>query len=64
VPRDTRLAIRHGTGFVFVNGVTNDIEASVSRGDILLMLPDARSYSIDARSKLIKAVPPEAEAPK
>jgi|SRR5579872_974213 len=54
VPRDTRLAIRHRTGFVFVSGVTNDIEARVGRGDIVLMLPDSGSYSIDAKTKLGK----------
>ena len=52
VPRDSRLAIHHGTGFVFVSGVTSDIEASAGRGDILLMLPDSGSYSIDAKTKL------------
>jgi hypothetical protein len=54
VPRDTRLAIHHHTGYVFVSGVTSDIEASVSRGDIMLMLPDSGSYSIDAKTKLGK----------
>lgn len=52
VPRDSRLAIHHGTGFVLINGVTSDIEVSVGRGDILLMLPDSGSYSIDAKTKL------------
>jgi hypothetical protein len=50
VPRDTRLAIHHGTGYVSVNGVTGDIDASVGRGDILLWLPPG-SYSLDARTK-------------
>ena len=52
VPRDTRLAIHHHTGYVFVGGVTGDIEASASRGDIVLMLPDSGSYTIDAKTKL------------
>jgi hypothetical protein len=52
VPRDTRLAIHNRGGYVFVNGVTNDIEASASRGDIVLMLPDSGTYSIDAKTKL------------
>jgi hypothetical protein len=52
VPRDSRLAIHHGTGSVFVSGVTSDIEASAGRGDIMLMLPDSGSYSIDAKTRL------------
>ena len=51
VPRDTRLSIHHHTGYVLVSGVTSDIEASADRGDIVLMLPDSGSYSIDARTK-------------
>jgi hypothetical protein len=50
VPRDSRLVIHHGTGFVSVSGVAGDIEASAGRGDILLWLPPG-SYSIDAKSK-------------
>jgi hypothetical protein len=50
VPRDSRLAIRHGSGFVQVRGVTGDIQASASRGDILLWLP-LGSYSIDAKTR-------------
>src|SRR5450631_4389398 len=38
VPRDSRLAIHHGTGSVSVTDVTGDIEASVGRGDIILWL--------------------------
>jgi len=51
VPRDSRLAIHHGTGMVTVNGVTGDIEASAGRGDIMLWLRPG-SYSIDAKTKL------------
>ena len=50
VPRDSRLAIHHGTGYVSVNDVAGDIDASVGRGDILLWLPPA-SYALDARTK-------------
>jgi hypothetical protein len=50
VPRDSRLAIHHGTGSVSVSGVAGDIDASVGRGDLLLWLPPA-SYSLDARTK-------------
>jgi hypothetical protein len=52
VPRDSHLAIRHRVGYVFVNGVTGDIEATATRGDIMLMLRDSGTYSIDAKTKL------------
>ena len=38
VPRDSRLAIHHGTGLVTVEDVTGDIDASAGRGDIMLWL--------------------------
>jgi hypothetical protein len=50
VPRDSRLAIEHGSGLVQVRWVTGDIQASAKRGDILLWLPPG-SYSIDAKTK-------------
>ena len=50
VPRDSRVAIHHGTGSVSVSGVTGDIDASVGRGDILRWLPPG-PYSLDARTK-------------
>jgi hypothetical protein len=50
VPRDSRLAIHHGTGSLSVSGVTGDIDARAGRGDILLWLPPG-SYSLDARTK-------------
>ena len=50
VPRDSRLAIHHGTGSVSVGGLTGDIDASVGRGDLLLWLPPGL-YSLDARTK-------------
>jgi hypothetical protein len=51
VPRNSGLAIHHGTGSVSVHGVTGDIEAIAGRGDIMLLLPPG-SYSIDAKTKL------------
>jgi hypothetical protein len=51
VPRNSGLAIHHGTGSVSVRGVTGDIEAIAGRGDIMLWLPPG-SYSIDAKTKL------------
>ena len=50
VPRDSRLAIHHGTGSVSVNDIAGDIDTRVGRGDILLWLPPG-SYSLDARTK-------------
>jgi hypothetical protein len=51
-PRDSRLVIQHGAGYVLVSNMTGDVEATSHSGDILLMLPDSGTYSIDARSKL------------
>jgi hypothetical protein len=50
-PWDSKLVIHHGAGSVSVSGLHGAIEATCSRGDILLMLPEAVAYSIDARSK-------------
>lgn len=50
-PRDTRLAIHHGVGYVLVSNMTADIEATCGRGDIVLMLSDNGAYAFDARSK-------------
>ncbi len=50
VPRDSRLAIHHGTGSVSVSGVIGDIDARAGRGDILLWLPPG-AYSLDVRTK-------------
>jgi hypothetical protein len=50
VPRDSRLAIQHGAGFVQVRGVTGDIQATAGRADILLWLP-LGAYSVDAKTK-------------
>jgi hypothetical protein len=52
VPRNSKLTIHHGTGCVLVSNVTGDVEATSGGGDIVLLLPDSGTYSIDARSKL------------
>jgi hypothetical protein len=52
VPRSSSLVIHHRVGFVLVDNVTGDIEATGRRGDIVLMLPDKGAYAIDAKSKL------------
>jgi len=51
VPRAARLAIENGSGNVYVEDVTGNIEASVGQGTILLRLPEEGHYEIDARSK-------------
>ncbi len=50
-PRDSKLVIQHGAGYVLVSRISGDIEASSRSGDIVLMLPDPGPYSIDAKSK-------------
>jgi len=52
VPRDSRLVIDHHGGSVLAGNVAGDIEAANRHGDIMLMLPEKGSYSIDARSKM------------
>ena len=54
VPRDSRLEIHHGAGFVSLTDVTGEIKATCHRGDIVVWLQDKGVYSIDARSKLGK----------
>jgi hypothetical protein len=51
VPRESRLVIRHGAGYVYISRVIGDIDATSRSGDIFLMLPDPGPYAIDAKSK-------------
>lgn len=51
VPRNSNLVIHH-SGYIAVTNVTGNIDASDGRGDIVLMLPDLATYSIDAHTKL------------
>ncbi len=50
-PRDSRLVIQHGAGYLMVSRIGGDIEATSRSGDIVLMLPDPGPYAIDAKSK-------------
>ena len=50
-PRDSKLVIHHGAGYVMVSRISGEIEASSRSGDIVLMLPDPGPYAIDAKSK-------------
>jgi hypothetical protein len=52
VPRDVRLVIHHDGGYVLVSDVAGDIDASNHSGDLMLMVPEAANYAIDAKSKL------------
>jgi len=54
VPRNSRLVIRHDAGMVSVADITGDIQARCQRGDIILWLPSAGRYDIDAKNKLGK----------
>jgi hypothetical protein len=52
VPRTSRLDVQHGDGYVSVSNVIGGIDASSSRGDIMLLLPDAGPWSIDAKCRI------------
>jgi hypothetical protein len=50
-PRDSKLVIHHGAGYVMVSRISGEMEVDSRSGDIVLMLPDPGPYSIDAKSK-------------
>ncbi len=52
VPHNSRLAIHHDTGYVWVSDVTGEIEASSHTGDMIVLLPNPGQYSIDARTRM------------
>jgi hypothetical protein len=52
VPRDSRLAVRQDSGYVWVSDVAGDIEVNSHTGDMIVVLPDPGPYSIDARTRL------------
>jgi hypothetical protein len=51
VPRGANLIIRHGSGDVIVENVAGDIDAAARSGTILLQVPAAGQYDVDAKSK-------------
>jgi len=51
-PQDSKLVIHNGPGSVIVSDVTGNIEATGRRGDLVLMLPEQLTYTIDAKTKL------------
>lgn len=52
VPRDSRLAVHHNNGYVWVSDITGDLDVRSHTGDMIVMLPDPGPYSIDARTRL------------
>jgi len=52
VPRDSRLIVHHGNGYVWVSDVTGDLDVRSHTGDMIVMLPDLSPYSIDARTRM------------
>ncbi len=50
VPRDSRLFVHHDNGYLWVEGVTGDIDAHCHTGDITVVLRDGSPYSIDAKT--------------
>jgi len=52
VPRNSRLEVRHDTGYVWVSDVTGDLEVRSHTGDMIVMLPDPGRYAIDARTRM------------
>ncbi|HKD06155.1 MAG TPA: DUF4097 family beta strand repeat-containing protein [Bryobacteraceae bacterium] len=51
VPRGANLIIRHRSGDVVIEKVAGDIDAAATSGMILLQVPAAGQYSVDAKSK-------------
>jgi hypothetical protein len=52
VPRDSRLIVHHGHGYVCVSDMTGDVEVRSHTGDMIVTLPDLGPYSIDARTRM------------
>jgi len=52
VPHDSRLVIHQDHGYVWVSDVAGDIEVDSHTGDMVVVLPGAGPYAIDARTRL------------
>ena len=50
VPRNARLVV-HGSGQLYIDGISGDIQAYVANGTMILHLPEEGHYDIDARCK-------------
>ena len=52
VPRNAKLAIRHGVGDVMLLNLAGDIDALVRAGDLVVQVPDPEKYAIDAQCRI------------
>ena len=52
VPRNSRVVVHQDHGYVWVSDVAGDIEVDSHTGDMIVMLPGAGQYSIDARTRM------------
>jgi hypothetical protein len=50
VPRQSHLVIRQDIGAVIISGVAGNMEAHLSKGDIVVLMDGPEPYSVDARS--------------
>jgi hypothetical protein len=51
-PRDSKLMVRHDRGTVQVNNMAAAIDADSGGGDMIVILPDPGTRSVDARTKI------------
>jgi len=52
VPRNSNLEVHHDNGYVWVGGVTGDLDIHSRTGDMIVLLPDPGSSAIDASTKI------------
>jgi hypothetical protein len=52
VPRDSRVIVHHDNGYVWVSDIAGDLDVRSHTGSMIVMLPDAGAYAIDARTGL------------
>ena len=52
VPRDSRMVVRHGNGYVWVSDMAGDLDVRSHTGDMIVVLPDPGPYSIDAKTRM------------
>jgi hypothetical protein len=52
VPRQSRLVVRHDSGYVWVSDVAGDIDVHSHTGDLSVLLPDTTRFQVDAKTRL------------
>lgn len=52
VPQSIFLKVKHGIGEVTIKNMTSDIEATVRIGELVVEVPEAVRYDVDARAKI------------